>query len=229
MRPFELMTRAYSLVGDQYWLFVGITLVGTFVASIVPFGLVAGTMAVGIYICYIQRERGEQVEFPTLFRGFDYFMESLIAFLVYFIASVVVMAPFMIAIFAMVIGPVLAAAANAGNAPAQIPPGTVAAILVLYPLMIIAQIVVALPFLLTFQLIADRKFKAMDAVKTSAGGVFKNLSGVIWFVIVTGVITSIASMMCFLPVIPLLPILFGAFFLLYRDIFGMHENAERAH
>ncbi len=83
---------------------------------------------------------------------------------------------------------------------------------------------VALPFLFTFQLIADRNFKAIDAVKTSARGVAKNLSGVIWFVIVTGFLTSIASMMCFLPVILLLPILLGALFLLYRDIFGIQDS-----
>ncbi len=164
VRPFALMKRAYSLLGDQYLLFVGITLVGTFVASAVPFGLVAGAMAVGIYLCYIQRERGEPVEFPTLFRGFDYFMESLIAFLIYFIASVVVMIPFMIALFVIVIGPVLAAAsnaaANAGNAPPQIPAGALTAILILYPLMIFAHIAVALPFFFTFQLIADRNLKA---------------------------------------------------------------------
>lgn len=170
VRTFGLMRRAYGLLGDQYWLFVGITLVGTFVASMVPFGLVAGAMLVGIYLCYIQRERGAQVEFATLFRGFDYFMESLMAFLIYFMASVIVMIPFMIAIFVTVIGPVLAAAANAGNAPPQIPPETLAAILtailILYPLMIVANIAVALPFLFTFQLIADRNFKAIDAVKT---------------------------------------------------------------
>ena len=214
------MKRAYRLVGDQYWMFVGVTLVGTIVASAVPFGLVAGAMAVGICLCYIQRERGGQVEFHTLFRGFDFFMESLIAFLVYFIASILVMIPFMIAIFVMVIGPMIAAAGNAGNAPLALPAGTLKAILVLYPLMIFAHVLVALPFFFTFQLIADRNLRALGAVRTSARGVAKNLGGVIWFVIVTGAITSIASMMCFLPVIPLLPILFGAIFLLYRDIFG---------
>lgn len=215
-------------MGSQYLIFIAITFVGTFVASMVPFGLVAGAMAVGIYLCYIQRERDQQAEFATLFRGFDYFMESLIAFLVYFFASFVVMVPFMIAIFAMVIGPVLAAAANAnaGNAPPQIPPSVLTAILILYPLMILANILVAIPFLFTFQLIADRKLKAIDSVKTSARGVAKNLGGVIWFVFVTGILASIASMMCFLPVIPLMPILFGAFFLLYRDIFAAPEQLQ---
>ena len=125
------MKRAYRLVGDQYWMFVGVTFVGTLVASAVPFGLIAGAVAVGIYLCYIQRERGGQVEFQALFRGFDFFMESLIAFLVYFIASVLVMIPFMIAIFVMVIGPMIAAAGNAGNAPLELPAGTLRAIQIL--------------------------------------------------------------------------------------------------
>ena len=169
VRTLGLMKRAYRLVGNQYWMFVGVTLVGTIVASAVPFGLVAGAMAVGICLCYIQRERGGQVEFHTLFRGFDFFMESLIAFLVYFIASVLVMIPFMIAIFVMVIGPMIAAAGNAGNALLGDPAGTLKAILVLYPLMIFAHVLVALPFFFTFQLIADRNLRALDAVaRTSA-------------------------------------------------------------
>lgn len=219
VRPFALLRRASVQMGDQYLMFVAITFVGTFIASMVPFGLVAGAMAVGVYLCYLRLERGERVDFATLFRGFDYFMESLIAFLIYFVISVVVMIPFLIAIFAIVLGPVLAGAANPGNAPPPLRQTMLAAILILYPLMILANLAVALPFLFTFQLIADRNYRAIDSVRTSIRGVVKNLGGVIWFAIVTGFIASITSMMCFLPVILFMPLLFGSMFLLYRDVF----------
>lgn len=219
-RPLKRMSQAYQLMGDQYWLFVAITFVASVVASLVPFGLIAGTMAVGVYLCFIDREKGNQVEFATLFRSFDYFVESLVAFLIYFFVSLLAMAPFLIAIVALVVGPVLAAAGAGAAAPPQLPATTITAILILYPMLFIANIVALLPFCFTFQLIADRNLKAVDAVKTSAKGVFRNFASVTWFVFVTACLAGFASMMCFLPIIPLMPILVGAYFLLFREIYG---------
>ena len=71
VRPFNLLRRGYALTGDEFWMFFAITIVGTFIASLVPFGLVAGAMAVGIYLCYLQRERGigRDLLFDHLYKG----------------------------------------------------------------------------------------------------------------------------------------------------------------
>ena len=78
--PIALYKRSYALLGEQYWLFFGITLVGIFLGSLVPFGILMGPMMVGIYMCFADRERGKQVEFGTLFKGFDQFANSRQAF-----------------------------------------------------------------------------------------------------------------------------------------------------
>lgn len=218
VKPIQLMKRAYALVGDNYWLFLGITLVGILVGSAVPFGLILGPMLVGIYLCYLHRERGAPVEFGTLFKGFDYFKESFIAFLVLLAVSMAVIIPFMIVMFAMMAGSIAAAQGNAGNGPPQ-PPEFPIGILVLYPLMIAANFVITLPFLFTFQLIADRNMKGIEAVKTSVRGVLKNLGGTVWFLFVLMVITFALACLCYVPAILFMPISFGSLFLLYRDIF----------
>ena len=66
---------------DQYWLLFAITLVGMLVGSAVPVVLV-GPAICGIYLCLFQKIDGKPVVFESLFKGFDYFMASLIVSIV---------------------------------------------------------------------------------------------------------------------------------------------------
>ncbi|MGB7324554.1 MAG: hypothetical protein WBD31_06765 [Rubripirellula sp.] len=217
VRPLDLLKRGYQMLGDQYWLFLGITIVGMIIASAVPFGLIMGPMMVGIYGCYAARERGERVEFSQVFRGFDSFKESFIAYLILLAAAMVVMIPVMIAMFVIVIMPIAASAQNGGNGGP--PPGFPLAMLAFYPVMIILNIVIAIPFLFAFQLIADRNMRGIDAVKASVQGALKNLFGITWYMVVLMFISLVLVCMCYLPVFFFFPVSFGAMFLLYRDIF----------
>ena len=82
IRPFDCLSGSKQLMGEQYWLFLGISVIGILIASFVPLGILMGPMMCGIYYCYFRRMRGEAVEFGMLFKGFDYFVESLIATLI---------------------------------------------------------------------------------------------------------------------------------------------------
>src|SRR5713226_86091 len=95
IKPVECVKEAWALIKDQYWLFLGIIFVGVFIGGVVPIVLI-GPMMVGIYICLFRRMRGEPVEFGTLFKGFDYFAQSLIAALIQMIPMVIVLVPFSI-------------------------------------------------------------------------------------------------------------------------------------
>ncbi len=81
-RPIERLTEAKDMLGDQYWLFVGICLVGIIIGSVVPMGIILGPMMCGIYLCFRYRMNGIQVRFETLFKGFDVFMNALLANLI---------------------------------------------------------------------------------------------------------------------------------------------------
>jgi len=101
IKPVECLKEGWALIKDQYWLFLGITFVGIFVGSAVPIVLI-GPMMVGIYMCFFRRMRGEPVEFGTLFKGFDYFAQGLIAALIQMIPMVVIMVPFYIIMFVVI-------------------------------------------------------------------------------------------------------------------------------
>ena len=68
--------------------------------GIVPLVLYGPAMC-GIALCFLQRARGEPTQFDQLFKGFDYFMPSLIASLIYVGVIMAIAIPYMIFVFAM--------------------------------------------------------------------------------------------------------------------------------
>ena len=77
IRPVECIKDGWEMIKDQYWLFFGISIVGMLIAGAFAIVLM-GPMMVGIFLCLLQRQRNEPVEFGTLFKGFDLFVPSLI-------------------------------------------------------------------------------------------------------------------------------------------------------
>src|SRR6478752_4659273 len=82
IRPTDCFRAGWELIKADYWLFLGIALVGWLLAALVPFGILAGPMMCGIYLCLFRAQRGRAVKFEILFKGFDYFVQSLIATLI---------------------------------------------------------------------------------------------------------------------------------------------------
>tara|TARA_R110002049_G_scaffold285698_4_gene467150 strand:- start:340058 stop:340825 length:768 start_codon:yes stop_codon:yes gene_type:complete len=220
IRPIELFKRAYQMMGDQYWLFLGITFVGILIGSLVPLGILMGPIMVGIYLCFLDRESGRQVEFGTLFKGFDQFKEAFIAFLVMLALSFAV-----VVVFGILFAIVMAILMSGGNGEAPSAVGIVL-MLMMYALLIFACVAVYIPFIFSFQLIADRKISGMDSVKLSWQGVKKNMGGVIVFMIVNMIISMVLTLMCYVPVFLFMPISLGALFLMYRDIFGPTHHVD---
>ena len=93
LRAFELLGQAKALVGPDYWLLFGICAVGFILGSLVPFGIIMGPMMCGIYMTYRAKERGQPLEFGMLFKGFDKFVDSLIATLIMLGLSLVLIVP----------------------------------------------------------------------------------------------------------------------------------------
>lgn len=102
VRPLKLLKRAVLLMGDQYGTLLAATLSAVLIGSVVPLGVLLGPMMVGLYLCFLKREQGVPVEFATLFKGFDYFLESLVAMLLMVGVSFVVVLP-VIGIFAIAV------------------------------------------------------------------------------------------------------------------------------
>src|SRR5918994_6075848 len=89
--PVECVKEGWQLIKDRYWLFLGITLVAMLVGGAVPVVLI-GPMMVGLYLCLFAKMRGEPVEFGMLFKGFDYFVQGLVAAAIQTLPLILIMA-----------------------------------------------------------------------------------------------------------------------------------------
>lgn len=217
IQPITLLKRAHAFLGDRYWLFMGIALVAVLVGSLVPMNLILGALTVGVFLCLIEHEAGRPVELSMLFKGFEYFVDSLIVILVVMAISFAVVFPLTLL---MMIGMlVLIAMLEAGDAPAAMPFLMIAGWFLTFIVIIIVSIFIYLPFVFTFQLIADRKLKAGDALRLGWKGSKKNLGGIFIFLLVFGLIGFVGALFCYIPLLFFLPLAYTATFLLYRDVY----------
>ena len=214
LSPVDLYKRSFALIKEQYWLFLGISIVGILIGSIIPFAILLGPMLVGIYLCFIDLEQGEKVEFGTLFKGFDLFVNALVATLIAIGVSLIVIIPMVIL---MMVGMFTMLPPGDGN---EMSVTLIPFMLLFYALLFIAILLIQLPFLFAFQLIADKKLTGPEAVMTSFRGVRKNFVGCVLLAASVGVASLLATLACYIPVFFLTPLHFGVFYLAYRDVFG---------
>lgn len=217
----EIISRAWNLVRAQYWMLLLIVLIGFFLGSLVPMNVLLGAMIVGIYLCFLQVERGEQAEVATLFKSFDQFLDSLIVIIGVTLLNFIMIIPLALVAIGLVV-------ASIPTEPGQEPGiGFVMAVFGIIPFAAAAGFITYLPFLFSFQLIADRKLGALDAIKLSTKAVWMNLGGIILLMIVIGFLSFVLSAMCFVPGVLFMPISVACFWVLYRDVFPL-EVAEAA-
>jgi len=100
--PLECLKEGWEAIKDRYWLFLGLALVAMLIGGAVPIVLI-GPMMCGLYLCLFAQMRGQQVEFGDLFKGFDYFVQGLIAAAIQTVPIFIVLVPAYAIFFAFMI------------------------------------------------------------------------------------------------------------------------------
>ena len=214
--PFKCYFEAKEFLGDQYWLFLGICLVGMIVGGFVPV-LLIGPAYAGIAICFLARANKQQVVFDQLFKGFDYFGPTLIASLLYVGGTIVLFIPFAIA---LIIAGVLLSTQEA----AMVVPAILLYVIAMTYWMLVIS-VATMVFMFTILLSVDKKLDPWPATTLAIKGVFKNFFGIIGTASVGQAIYFIGVMMCFVPGILAIPLVFGGHFIAYWKIFGVEASS----
>ncbi|MDX6443328.1 MAG: hypothetical protein QOH71_402 [Blastocatellia bacterium] len=219
IKPGECIKEGWALIKDQYWLFLGIVFVGVFVGSAVPIVLI-GPMMVGIYLCLFRKMRGEPVEFGTLFKGFDYFAQSLIAALIQMIPMVVVMVPLYIIMFAFML-------VSMPRGGAQMNPDDASSFvlrfigfyIVFVVVIVTVAVIVTLFFLFSFPLVADRNLSGVDAVKLSIKAARANLGGILGLVLINVGLGILGVLCCYVGALFVGPVSLASYAVAYRRVF----------
>ena len=212
--PMECLKEGWAMIKDHYWLFLGITIVGMLIGSAFAIVLL-GPMMCGVYLCLLQHQRGEKIEFGMLFKGFDYFLPGFVAQLIKSIPVFVVMVPF----YVVMIGMMVANMPRRGE-PDQGFMFTVFGFEIFFFLILmIVGLLVEIFCLFAFPLIVDRKLSGLEAIKLSLRASRANLGGVIGLLLLNALFGSLALLACIVGVYFYLPVSFAAHTVAYRRVF----------
>lgn len=219
VRPVECLRGGWNLIKDQYWLFLGISLVGILIGTAVPMGIMMGPMMCGLYLALFRRQRGEPVTFDLLFKGFDFFAESVIATLIQVVPMMLVLVPTYFIAFAFFLS--TAKPARRGQPPDFFP--FFAFFIVIFLLVMIVSMIIHMFFAFTYPLIVDRRLSGVNAVKTSIKAATANLSGVLGLVLLTTLLGVAGLLLCYVGAIFMMPISFAAWSIAYRQVFAAQD------
>ncbi len=220
VQPIYCLKTGWSLVRDQYWLFVGMALVAIILGSLVPFGIMLGPMMCGIYLALFRRRRGEMVEFGLLFKGFDYFGESVAATLIHYVPIVIIIIPFYIVLYG---GLFLIMPRQGGEPDPSSLLGFFAVLVVFGLVMMVLIILLSVIFTFSYPLIVDRKMSGLDAVKLSASGALANFWPLLGLLLLNGLIGFAGVLLCYVGIFLALPVTFSAIAVAYEQVFGLGE------
>jgi hypothetical protein len=218
IKPVECVKEGWALIKDQYWLFLGIVFVGIFVGGAVPLVLI-GPMMVGIYMCFFRRMRGETIEFGTLFKGFDYFAQGLIAALIQMIPMVIIMVPAYIIMFALMITSMPRGGRMDPDASTSFVFTFLGFELVFVVVIVVVGIAVNIFFMFAFPLIADRGLSGLEAIKLSIKAGKANFGGILSLLLLNFAIGILGVLACYIGVFFIMPISLASYAVAYRRVF----------
>ncbi|HEX8176677.1 MAG TPA: hypothetical protein VF543_16420 [Pyrinomonadaceae bacterium] len=224
VRPMECLRGGWDLIKGQYWLFLGIALVALFLGSAVPLGILMGPMMCGLYLALFRRQRGERATFDLLFKGFDYFKESVIATLIQVVPMLLILLPTYVISFAVFF---TAFKPGRRGQPPDIFP-IFAFMTIIFLVVMILSIAIGILFAFTFPLIVDRRLSGVDAVKTSIKAAMANLGGMLGLMLMMMLLSFIGLLLCYVGAFLMLPIHFAAWAVAYRQVFSFTNEMPPA-
>jgi len=223
----ECIKGGWEIIKNQYWLFMGMTLIAIIIGSAVPLGILLGPMMCGLYMTFFKVRRNEPIEFGTLFKGFDYFGQSVVAALLHTIPIIAVIVPAYILFYVSMFVSMAAAGAGGGNEPNPAPFFGVMAVFGLFWIVVmIVIVIITIGFTFAYPLIVDRKLSGIDAVKLSFKAAFGNFWRLLGMVLLTGFLNVLGLLACYVGMFFVMPIGYAAIAKAYEQVFGLSEGSE---
>lgn len=218
VRPFACFGDGIRLLGGDYFHFVLICFLGSLVGGLAPFFILRGPMECGIFMCYLAKKHKAQASVNLLFRGFDHFVQSLLATLFWAIPLMIVAVPLYIGLLVTMI--MTMPAQNQAGPPA----GDDLALLfgmmgVFYGGMFLTWFLLSAIFMFMYPLIVDRGMTGGRAAITSLKAAYANLGGVLMVSLMNAILSVLGLMMCYIGIVFVLPITYASCVIAYRQVF----------
>lgn len=222
--PVECLKGGWNLIKNQYWLILGMVIVGWMIASAVPFGILMGPMMCGLFLTFFKLRRGEPIEFGTLFKGFEYLGQSIVATLIHVVPMICLVVGAYVLFYVFFLFAMFSAQASGDQSGAALL--IVFLVYAVFWIAIIGLIMfLSIGFMFVYPLIVDRGLQGLDAVKMSFRGAFANFWGLLGMVFLNFLLSVVGLLMCIIGVYFVLPISYAAMAVAYEQIFGLRQGA----
>ena len=225
VEPIECIKGGVELIKNQYWLFVGMTLVGIFlIGSAVPI-ILLGPMMCGLNLAFFKARRGEPVEFGTLFKGFDYFAQSLIATLLHMVPILLIVVPAYLLFYVFVFLSMAAAGSSGDPNPAAFF-GVMAMFGIFWLVVLVVIVIISIGFTFAYPLIVDRGLQGFDAVKLSFRAALANFWRLLGMMLITSLLSIAGVLACYVGMFLVMPIAYAAIAKAYEQVFGLADGTQ---
>nr|AIA16429.1 Unknown Function [uncultured bacterium] len=212
----------WELIKNNYWMYLGIAFVAYLMVSCIPIislFLVGPTM-VGILYTLFREMRGEPVDFGMMFKGFEKFVPAMVVGL---IQSIPVFF-FTIIQWSMDLGRMFFLDDRFGAGRRGEPDlGPLAVFTGAYFAILFGYLAVAFVWSILFHfalpLVAEHEISPVEAIKVSISAASGNIGGLIFLMILKGLILMAGAVMCGIGIFFVLPIIYAANAVAYRQVF----------
>jgi hypothetical protein len=222
VEPVSCIKGGWEIIKDQYWLFFGMTLVGILIGGAVPI-ILMGPMMCGLNLAFLKSRRGEPIEFGTLFKGFDYFGQSVIAAVLHTIPVIVIVVPAYILFYVFMFVGIAASSSSGEPNPAALF-GVMAGFGLFWLVVVAIIIIISIGFIFVYPLIVDRKLSAIDAIKLSFRAALSNFWRLLGMVLLTSLMGAVGVLACYIGAFLVMPISYAAIAKAYEQVFGLDEG-----
>jgi uncharacterized membrane protein len=178
-----------------------------------------GPMMIGVFLCLQQRQRNQAVEFGTLFKGFDLFVQGLVVTALKLVPSFVIVVPYWIFLAAVMILSMQHGRINSPDDMNRIMSAVFPLEILFYFLMMIVTLLVEIFFMLAYPLIADRQVSGLEAVKLSFRAAKANFGGILVLMLLNGIFGFLGLLCCLVGFLFYMPVAFASHVVAYRRIF----------
>ena len=214
VEPIECINRAWALVKDQYWLFVGMVAIAILIGSAIPLGILMGPMMCGIYLSFFKKRRGEPIELGTLFKGFDYFGPSVVATLLHVIPILIIIVPAYILFYVFFIL-TMTVQGDEPNPGAML--GLMGMFTLFWIVMFFIIVIISIGFTFVYPLLVDRKMAALA-----------NFWRILLLLFLSSLINIAGVLLCYVGMFLAFPVSYGALAIAYEQVFGLAEPGDLA-
>lgn len=219
---FDCIEEGWSLIKNEYWLFLGMFVVALLIASSVPLYILMGPMHCGLFYSLLRRKRGEPVEFADVFKGFDFFGQSLLA-------TLIAMSPILIlsAFTAVTVLIAVFTSEALRGVDYEMSPAMLVFVFVQMGILILMQITIQGLTMFMYPLIMERNLKAWDAIKLSSRAVWHNAWGVTLLLLGQGLVGLLGFLCCVVGIYLVIPVIYASSLVAYTRIFGVSAASSQ--